>query len=1303
MLPFSNLQIPPPSNWQDFESLCCDLWRSIWKDSNTQKNGRQGQSQHGVDIYGRPNQRDSWAGVQCKGINNYSDKSLTEKEVTSEVEKAKSFEPKLSQFIIATTGAKDAKIEKFARKITDEHLKSKLFSVNIWAWNDIKERLEDFPEVKEKCYPDFSQNTKDFKKEIDDLKKITQEMLKQDSDLKTIITPLSKKIDKITKINRADLATTILTSEHQAELDYSRDLLNNYKPKEALKYLEKLKNRIWSTAQPIVKYRILTNIGSAKLSLNKEHEAAKLFIEALQYDSKDEKALCNSALGYLLLGQLEEAKNSANEVLEKNPASSRAYSIIIQTSPDEAFEDIIEKVPEPHRNSTEVAYVIGYLARKKKDLTKAKKWLQIAIENDKDKLPGLKGALGETLLELIMEDPSVVYTNQIDDVKKEKIDKAIQMLTSAWESIADTDLRKLRLSWIVNRSIAKSLLSDLEGAIRDIEIALEIEANNPMYIKYRARFAYENKDNPKAIELFKKILLNKDNPEIPLLLAWVLRDENKSKEAITIINDCLKNDLLTGVREETNRLLIQLYIDTKDFDHALKISDSMRDSEPKNILNLVDAARIARFSSRSGDAVSLLKEATKYTDDSSTFRQLLVLADEFYFLEQFEDAAKIYERITDKNLDNVLTRRLLNSYYRSGETKQALPICQSLHIKFGPLKYISEMESAIYEEIGDLEEAKKVCQEYLKLFPDDFEMKLRQAVVNFRCSDFEKLDKFLSLPIDIDALSFESGTQLAYLYANRRLEQKALEITYEMRRKYFNNSDAHLKYLGLFFGIEKDNEKWLSYAKVCIDTAVCIEDDSGQREWYIIEDREDTEIARREIKLKHPLAQKLLNKSIGDEILLQESDLSNRLGKIIGIKSKYVYALHESMSSFEKIFPKTPGFQRIKIVDSEKEGNLPKGFQKIFDQVSSQYKMQQEVERFYKDGKLTIGAFANFIKRDVLDVWGNLIRKQDLGVKCCIGNDKERNHAILLLKNKPKLIVDIISLMTLQTIKAKDIIIKAFGKLGIAQSTIDFLQCIINERQGIQSKGFMTIGKEGDKFIRQEISVKDVKDSIEYLENILNWIKNNCEIIPCKAALDIKRNKKQQLDQTMGQLFIDTILIASEPGNSLYSDDERLRSFAKSEFNVDGVWTQVLLMHCLNIKVLEKNKYNKMAIKLVNIHYYHTSIDADILVESAKQAKWVLSQPYTSVLQVLQGKSSNENSALIVATEFLYKLWVQSVLVQQRDCLTINLLDTIVVGRSRGIVLNKLISFVKKRFFLLPLAEREIISLINAWEKTHIM
>ncbi len=49
-----DFQLPPPSNWQDFETLCWRLWKAIWNDRNTQKNGRQGQPQAGVDVFGQP-------------------------------------------------------------------------------------------------------------------------------------------------------------------------------------------------------------------------------------------------------------------------------------------------------------------------------------------------------------------------------------------------------------------------------------------------------------------------------------------------------------------------------------------------------------------------------------------------------------------------------------------------------------------------------------------------------------------------------------------------------------------------------------------------------------------------------------------------------------------------------------------------------------------------------------------------------------------------------------------------------------------------------------------------------------------------------------------------------------------------------------------------------------------------------------------------------------------------------------------------------------------------------------------------
>jgi hypothetical protein len=65
---FRSKQIAPPKSWADFEDLCHAIFRAEWNDRYAQKNGRNGQPQHGVDVFGSPNAvRDVSHGVQCKG------------------------------------------------------------------------------------------------------------------------------------------------------------------------------------------------------------------------------------------------------------------------------------------------------------------------------------------------------------------------------------------------------------------------------------------------------------------------------------------------------------------------------------------------------------------------------------------------------------------------------------------------------------------------------------------------------------------------------------------------------------------------------------------------------------------------------------------------------------------------------------------------------------------------------------------------------------------------------------------------------------------------------------------------------------------------------------------------------------------------------------------------------------------------------------------------------------------------------------------------------------------------------------
>jgi len=145
----NRLQIDPPKNWEDFEELCCDLWRELWGDPHTRMHGRRGQPQHGVDIYGQPGGGPEWAGVQCKGKNRGLSKQLTEKEIKDEVCKTDDFNVRLSSFVIATTASRDVKLQKVAREITARGG----MRVTISFWEDIQQDLTKFPDLLAKHYP----------------------------------------------------------------------------------------------------------------------------------------------------------------------------------------------------------------------------------------------------------------------------------------------------------------------------------------------------------------------------------------------------------------------------------------------------------------------------------------------------------------------------------------------------------------------------------------------------------------------------------------------------------------------------------------------------------------------------------------------------------------------------------------------------------------------------------------------------------------------------------------------------------------------------------------------------------------------------------------------------------------------------------------------------------------------------------------------------------------------------------------------------------------------------------------------
>ena len=136
-------QLKKPSNWQDFEKLCKLLWGEIWACEDTiKRHGRQGQNQHGVDVFAYVDKYGGYCGIQCKGKDDYTDAQLTEAEIDAEIEKVLGFEPELKLLVFATTANKDAKIEGIIRKKDIENRQKGKFRIDIASWEDIVDQLE---------------------------------------------------------------------------------------------------------------------------------------------------------------------------------------------------------------------------------------------------------------------------------------------------------------------------------------------------------------------------------------------------------------------------------------------------------------------------------------------------------------------------------------------------------------------------------------------------------------------------------------------------------------------------------------------------------------------------------------------------------------------------------------------------------------------------------------------------------------------------------------------------------------------------------------------------------------------------------------------------------------------------------------------------------------------------------------------------------------------------------------------------------------------------------------------------------
>lgn len=134
------IDIPKIENDAQLEDLAKALSKASGLYENVNINGRSGQKQDGVDVYARKKEDPNWIGIQCKVRS--SNSSFSKTELLSEVNQAKDFNPKLSEFYLYTTLSRDSVTQRNVREIADDLVQNDEFLFDVLFWEDIEELLK---------------------------------------------------------------------------------------------------------------------------------------------------------------------------------------------------------------------------------------------------------------------------------------------------------------------------------------------------------------------------------------------------------------------------------------------------------------------------------------------------------------------------------------------------------------------------------------------------------------------------------------------------------------------------------------------------------------------------------------------------------------------------------------------------------------------------------------------------------------------------------------------------------------------------------------------------------------------------------------------------------------------------------------------------------------------------------------------------------------------------------------------------------------------------------------------------------
>jgi hypothetical protein len=260
-------------------------------------------------------------------------------------------------------------------------------------------------------------------------------------------------------------------------------------------------------------------------------------------------------------------------------------------------------------------------------------------------------------------------------------------------------------------------------------------------------------------------------------------------------------------------------------------------------------------------------------------------------------------------------------------------------------------------------------------------------------------------------------------------------------------------------------------------------------------------------------------------------------------------------NTFESVFPICTSFiQQIHVGSGDEFDPTP-----IIESLKERHACVDKCIELYNTHPCSVHLFAKKIGTTELDAIKAFAQDPNGLVKCCQTTPNDFAQAIEHGETGDVIVLGITAVVTLTLVEGWSYLDPTKQHI-VSQSTKDVVEQWLSDLEGLYAGegGHASVTEDG-QLIFQETTQEQRDARRAEVETIKEMIETHCECRSSESVAGIEPEKRDAYERVAGFHNVEAMSPAKDLNAMLWSDDHLLAFIAKNDFDVECVWTQLIL------------------------------------------------------------------------------------------------------------------------------------------------